>query len=445
MLALILMVCGSISGTIHIWEPKALRTKYSKSPLPYSVMNFGMVPYGHSIYGTVFKAEPVNACVPLKAPEWDKNRGTLIMLVARGGCNFSEKVLHSQDVGAGFVIITDDKEEDVRGVLGIETSKKILDKIKIPGIMISKDDGATFWEAIKTESIELAVNFAMVPSKKTAELRAMVQVDSVRCYELLDKLLGKIKKFEDNVHLQINFKIVKDLEMPEENCMTSDEHRYCFPKSDDHLPVDLPRETLRQMCILSQGVKEFAKYVRQIRKDCLQHNSPNRSRFGDCLEESRHKVFKSKQLEEQETCSKLDSIKAKTLLKNSFDFSQFSAIHYTPIIHVNGLHYKGNYDDVDHVFESVCNSFDSPPPRCSELAGFRELEEMNAKSLKKFITFALVFVCLASIFAVIIFYLLYSRSITRTFNFELNDKINEALAEYHGKEAEETSQPSEEK
>ncbi len=78
-----------VLAKIHIWEPKALKNLYSNQDFPYSVMNFGTIPYGHSVYGTIFKANPYNACSELKPLNWDKNYGTLIMLVTRGGCNFS--------------------------------------------------------------------------------------------------------------------------------------------------------------------------------------------------------------------------------------------------------------------------------------------------------------------------------------------------------------------
>ena len=75
---------------------------------------------------------------------WDKNYGTLIVMVHRNGCNFSEKVLNAQKVGAGFVLITDNSEEDVHKIFPIERTKETLDKIKIPAILISLKDANNF-------------------------------------------------------------------------------------------------------------------------------------------------------------------------------------------------------------------------------------------------------------------------------------------------------------
>ncbi len=100
-------------------------------------MNFGNIPYSHSIYGTVFKATPYDACSDLSPLPWDKNYGTLILMVHRNGCNFSEKVLHAQKIGAGFVLISDNNQEDVHRIFPVERTKEMLDKVKIPAVLIS--------------------------------------------------------------------------------------------------------------------------------------------------------------------------------------------------------------------------------------------------------------------------------------------------------------------
>ena len=57
--------------------------------MQYSIANFGQVPYGHSVYGTVFKASPIDGCTDMKPLPWDKSFGTLIVYVERGNCHFA--------------------------------------------------------------------------------------------------------------------------------------------------------------------------------------------------------------------------------------------------------------------------------------------------------------------------------------------------------------------
>lgn len=57
--------------------------------MQYSIANFGSVPYGHSIYGNVFKGVPLDGCSEMKPLSWDKNYGTLIVYIERGNCHFA--------------------------------------------------------------------------------------------------------------------------------------------------------------------------------------------------------------------------------------------------------------------------------------------------------------------------------------------------------------------
>lgn len=63
---ILFLILISVKSEIHIWEPASLRQLYKNNKLDYSIANFGSVPYGHSVYGTVFQASPLDACHELK-------------------------------------------------------------------------------------------------------------------------------------------------------------------------------------------------------------------------------------------------------------------------------------------------------------------------------------------------------------------------------------------
>ena len=73
MLLILITLTLSYKSHIHIWEPKSLLNLYNNRKFPYVVMNFGNIPYGHTVIGTVFKATPFGACEPLRPIKWDKN------------------------------------------------------------------------------------------------------------------------------------------------------------------------------------------------------------------------------------------------------------------------------------------------------------------------------------------------------------------------------------
>lgn len=90
-----MMLLGIMMGEIHIWEPPSLKQIYSKKQMQYSIANFGSVPYGHSIYGTIFRATPLDGCTDLRPISWDQSSGTPILYMERGNCHFAQKVLQA--------------------------------------------------------------------------------------------------------------------------------------------------------------------------------------------------------------------------------------------------------------------------------------------------------------------------------------------------------------
>lgn len=65
------------------------------------VTNFGTVPYGKNIVGTVIYPKPHDACKPLNMEEEDlKITNELIILADRGTCTFATKVYYGELAGA---------------------------------------------------------------------------------------------------------------------------------------------------------------------------------------------------------------------------------------------------------------------------------------------------------------------------------------------------------
>ena len=95
MLILIFLSIYKCSRNLKIWEPRGLWETYKNKPLKYSIANFGHVPYGHSIFGSVYWGTPKDGCSDLQAVNWDNNLGSLILFLERGNCHYAEKVLNA--------------------------------------------------------------------------------------------------------------------------------------------------------------------------------------------------------------------------------------------------------------------------------------------------------------------------------------------------------------
>lgn len=128
-ITLILTFITPTTAEIDIWSPPQLRQLYKNRGSNYSIANFGVVPYGHTIIGTVKKAVPFDACQSVQAVQHSNEEGAVIMMVMRGKCHFADKVINAQAAGANLVIIVDNQAEDVHSVMPVERGRNTLQKV----------------------------------------------------------------------------------------------------------------------------------------------------------------------------------------------------------------------------------------------------------------------------------------------------------------------------
>lgn len=457
-LALALLSLGPVAGKIHIWEPKSLKAMYANHDIPYSVMNFGTIPYGHSVYGTVFKASPFDACSELSPLKWDKNFGTLIMLVERGGCNFSEKVYNAQKVGAGLVLIADNNNEDVHKIFPVERTKEMLDKVHIPSALVAKADSDNFLAAMDAPAnsrpqelgggrVELAMHFDLVKAHGESNVRIILQVDDFRSYDLLSDFYKSYPSFKSFINLKIHFKIFFNagFYFSDDDCIKVNADAFCVAKSfgNEKHDLGLPAETLKQLCLKNHDPELYLAYARAVRASCFDDARQVVPDFKDCT----RRVFESAVKPAVRTrllpCMTPEDPENASALQGNHDEIKYFLINYAPLIFINGFYYKGNFDDLNHLFETICNSFEVPPKPCYALENFVNASDMNSASLFRFIVISLLGCVGMVAVAVVLFYIVYKKKIKKRFNFELNDKINEVLARYYTESEKEEAEGAE--
>jgi len=90
------------------YPPKLSENKYTSDNggIPYTIANFGNIPYGKTMIGVVKLAEPEDACTTLRPI--DLGSGSPFILIKRGGgCSFVTKVKNAEFAGAKLAIIAD--------------------------------------------------------------------------------------------------------------------------------------------------------------------------------------------------------------------------------------------------------------------------------------------------------------------------------------------------
>ena len=427
------------AADINIWEPASLKNLYKTKTLEYTIANFGTVPYGHSLYGTVFKATPLDACTELSPLKWDKNYGTLIVYVERGNCHFAQKVLMAQKIGAGLVIIGDTNNEDVEKLLAVEKTAKLMERIHIPSIIISKDDADNFRNLLLNQQnnqhmITLAIHFPLIKAYDVANIKMILQVDDLRSYDAIINLSKYRKAFEKNMSLTIHYKVFKNIPLAREdiNCLEG-ENTYCVLSSNAaNKNKNLLRETLRQMCLVEDEYSAFVSYIKYARTSCFDSKGDIVDDFAECMDSAYLKAVNQKIREEKETCNDIKSDKAIQLLDSNDDNIKYYLINYSPIVFINGYIYKGNYDDSSHLMEAFCGSFEIAPASCSQLDVFQQYKDFSSSSIFRFMILTVTAILVVGLAIIAIFYFFYRKRLSSNFNTELNSKINQAMTKYYG-------------
>lgn len=70
------------------------------------------------------------------------------MIADRGTCSFVTKVRHMEDAGVAVAIIVDNEEEEVDSIIMSDDGSGA--GIRIPALLISKDDGAKLIQFLKS-------------------------------------------------------------------------------------------------------------------------------------------------------------------------------------------------------------------------------------------------------------------------------------------------------
>lgn len=112
-----------LKSTITVTAPPPLQKHFNNRKFEYSLANFGDVPYGYSISGSLVLANPRDACSQLTN---NFSGSQTILVVERGRCHFAKKVLNAQMKGMKLVLIIDDKVEDIDNVFPVERGFHML-------------------------------------------------------------------------------------------------------------------------------------------------------------------------------------------------------------------------------------------------------------------------------------------------------------------------------
>lgn len=136
----LLFLCALASSSFVPYMPvcavQEMRTK-----VDYTLANFGHILYGRTVVGELIIPEDKDLCSSDNSETFYKFGSDMkkFVLIKRGNCKFTKKILNAQKRGADMVIIYD--YENSASTLSVMANDGHGHLVEIPSIFISNADG----------------------------------------------------------------------------------------------------------------------------------------------------------------------------------------------------------------------------------------------------------------------------------------------------------------
>lgn len=157
LLILTTMFVSFVAAKLKVMAPQSLADEFKDQTIPAEYANFGYIPYGQTVMGRLhFQPDNQYACDEFElGTKTEINRSgeiTPFYMAMRGGdCSFVQKVRNMENIGTSVGIIINNSEENPDG-RPVMFDDGTGGGIRIPSMMISKDDGLVLMNWLKNAS-----------------------------------------------------------------------------------------------------------------------------------------------------------------------------------------------------------------------------------------------------------------------------------------------------
>lgn len=429
------LLLGGVVPKMNIWGPRSLKSYYADRNLEYNIASFGVVPYGRTIYGTVVKAHPLDACTPLADFALDpESPGPAIALVERGSCHFAQKVLNAQLAGAVLVLIGDSITESVDQVILYEGNEELVKKITIPSLLVSKREAENFLNVLNsptpTEPITLAVDFVLTARRSTSRMKLFLQIDSAASFEALTAASAYSKALGEQMQLLLFYRLYDSAPTDADHTVVcrKGKTRFCITQDSPVPQEGLSEETVRHLCLLHTSPKDFTAFGREFRRGCFDGQGAPVSDLAQCSASTMKSLLHASTVQQVDSC--LEGPKADVVIENNLDSTRWDVLDISPLIYINDFLYKGNGGDFENVMSAFCSSFEHMPAACELANRFDSYSALRAVPLSRFVFLTLLLATLGVGLCVSLFYFVYHRRIKATYDSELSTRVARAISKY---------------
>ena len=379
-----------------------------------------------------------------------------IVMVRRGKCSFTQKVLIAQKKGAHAVVIVDWEdsemtEHDLGSIIVADDGHGV--DVHIPSILVAKDVGAQLIEAARNSAVVVELKWT-IPTDHVVQMDKWVSSGSMESMKFLKDFAGMRKTLNKVVKFQPHFTVfsipASDPKIYADLC-SDNSGQFCAEDPDGYGAVTgqmVLEEDVRQLCIhemtkiptssftdlqAEKTVVEYAgqywDYVQRFAEECpIDAKAKEEYRFGKACAD---RVARAVGLDVAKIQNCIGTTRDEKLKKERANTA------WSPrALRINGWRYTGMMD-ADLVSRAVCSGFIRPPQECDALKQRNPFEKYDgARASDGGVSFGMFLFWIALIIVVsCLSMLFYKRSMKvhmqQTIKEEVMLEVESALASYN--------------
>jgi hypothetical protein len=281
-----------VLSKLVVYGPQELIDSFEgkKAQINANYANFGHIPYGQSLIGSIYfdetdplgcdKVEPSVLEDEIVDEIVEDTIPTKILLMDRGECSFVTKVRNAERAGASLVVVIDNKVENITNVIMGDDGTGV--GIRIPSMLIGKSDGQILKDFAKLkQGATLSAEFTVKVSDDVVNMEFWYSSNNIRSLDFLKEFDKYAKGFEGKVEFTPRFVTWAcpncEGKFVNEECMSGG--KYCAPNHIrtefmNVLGKDILMEDLRQSCLhtkLSKNMQQsvWFDYIKTVHSLCF--------------------------------------------------------------------------------------------------------------------------------------------------------------------------------
>lgn len=427
------------SCNLRVYSPPNLAFSFPDNSIPYSIANFGHIPYGRTLIAPLFVANPLLGCTQIDSVNSEEIKEAPFIIMRRGDCSFVTKVKNAQSAGAKMAIIVDDKSENTENITMIDDGFSF--SINIPSVFLSKQHGDILIDLLRSpdetkKNIVLTINFENRLKTGQVEVVFWLSTSNRNSFRVINEFYPYFKKLENQIKFTPHYAIwtcqscfISNFTEFPDNCISGG--RYCCPDPDGSGPATgahIVQEDLRQICIFKNYQDKWWDYMKKFDSECIEYQVVD-----DCSQKVMKDVNIDRKVIQQcfnesfdKTGDQVDPLKNdnKLLKEERITFVK-NGIQFWPSVTLNNENYKGNLIG-ESIFEATCSFLETIPETCYDVLEVKINEE------KEVLNVFSVLIVVVSIIVVFFFFLvcIYKRWIKKELSSNMNAQVNQMVSQY---------------